>query len=257
MKISLIMSTYKRPHLLKWGLYSLSKQVHEFDFELLLLNDDFVEDADTVALYHQYKDMLNIRYFHTGKSKGQDIRREQCFALNFGIKKSRGDVIILTCPEMYHLTTHNIQAIGAPFLRDNKKILTTPERPKDDLNKKFLDHLDGSGVPSSDLFNRAGALSNLYNFFMGFWKPTIMEMGGFDEDFTGWAYDDTDFVYRHLDDGHEYHEVNINLIHLWHKRGTAKGPGYKENIEHNRKLFEERRGIIKRNVAREWGVMSV
>lgn len=253
MKISLIISTWNRPHLLQWGLTSLARQEFTHEFELILLNDAFVEDIATKNLAMKYKDLLNIRYFHTGASKTQDIRREQCFALNYGIQQSTGDVIILTGPEMYHLSPNNIHNLITPFL-ENHKIITTPEESvsKDD-GGQFLKNLEAGKPDDMGLFNGSRHLSNLYNFFMGIWKEQLIDMGGFDEDFTGWAYDDTDLASRLQADGCVYHHVDAKIMHLWHPRGGAKGPNYTANINHNKKLYQERQGIVKRNEGRLWG----
>jgi predicted glycosyltransferase involved in capsule biosynthesis len=85
-------------------------------------------------------------------------------------------------------------------------------------------------------------------------RQTYIDIGGYDEDFTGQAFDDDDFVTRLQDHGCKYRRTKARCVHLYH---TRSGPGRSRKLhEYNRKLFNARRGIIVRNVGREWGVLK-
>ncbi len=247
----MIMSSHKRPHLLKWGLDGLSKQKLKYDFEIYLLNDAFVEDKETVDIYNEYKNKLDIKYIHTGASKGADVRREQCFALNKGIKKCSGDIIILTSPEIYHYNENNINNLIEPF-EHNTKILTTPNAPLDDRTSNVLNNLtSGKELPLKTCI----PLNRDLNFCMGFWKKDVIDIGGFDEDFTGTGWDDFDIISRMKWNGSNFKYVDASIVHLFHPRGKAKGSDTGKRITFNKNMYYKKLNIIKRNVDREWGVL--
>jgi glycosyltransferase involved in cell wall biosynthesis len=58
---SIIITTFQRPHLLKWGLFSLTKQAMPKDFETIVLNDGINDETESIC--HHYKD----------KSFGEDL----------------------------------------------------------------------------------------------------------------------------------------------------------------------------------------
>ena len=253
MKVSIIIPSYKRCHLLKWGLASLAKQDMPSDFETILLNDGILDETEALGNY--YKDKLNLRYIFTGQRNlsGQMVWRVPGYTLNIGVKESDGDVIIFCCAEMFHLN-NTIKLLTSIYeTPDTEKVLAMP-KAKDD-NGAFLNHLETTnGQYNIDLFNAQPPLVNVkFPFFLAMRKKVFMDIGGYDEDFTGTDYDDEDLVMRLVDDGCHHVETEAMVIHLWHPR-LAMTRERIPRFEHNKRLFETRRGIIVRNANREWGV---
>ena len=168
-----------------------------------------------------------------------------------GAKLCNGDVIIICCPEIYHFD-NSIDSLVKPF-KKNKKLMTIPNIARDDISKKVLDFLNGVGKIDRRLFRLCKDLKHTLPFCMGLDKKTFMEIGGYDEDFVGFAWEDIDLVSRLVTYGCQYSKVPCSIIHLWHKRGTSKGGNYHEKIKINRQLYEERINIIKRNEGKKWG----
>jgi GT2 family glycosyltransferase len=83
MRFSIIIPTFKRAHLLGYAIRSALAQTHA-DREILVVNDGSPDDTHGVA--STFGDA--IRYFHQ-ENKGKSA------ALNLGISKSAGDVIIV------------------------------------------------------------------------------------------------------------------------------------------------------------------
>ena len=55
---------------------------------------------------------MNIRYIFTGmRNKEKLVWRCPSFAINIGVKQSKADYIILTCPEIYHLDKFAIKKV--------------------------------------------------------------------------------------------------------------------------------------------------
>lgn len=253
MKVSIIIPSYKRCHLLRWGLESLAKQVFPFELEIILLNDGILDGTEDLG--KQYQEKLNIKYIFTGKRNldGKLLWRVPGFALNIGVKQSTGDVIVFCCAEIFHLNNTIALLTSIYDFPDTDKVLAMP-RAKDDSGT-FLGHLERTnGSVDMSAYDAQPPLINVkFPFFLAMKRKEFMDIGGYDEDFTGTDYDDEDLVMRLLDNGCHHVETEALAIHLWHPRLTMT----RERIprfNHNKRLFEERRGIIIRNVGREWGV---
>jgi len=249
-KISLLITTYKRPHLLKWGLSSmLEKKLPRF-LEIIILNDGIKDETENLC--KQFIPKLPIRYIFTGqRNLLKEELRPPGFAFNIGFKQSTGEIIILSCAEMFHLNNAIVEVIK-PVLQNPKQIGIPNGR--DDWHKKVLTALENEESPNLDgLFDTATEkLNNHLPFFMALHRTQYEELGGYDEDFTGIGFEDNDFVHRLLDYGCPQIRTKAKVIHLWHQRYFGKMQG-REHI--NRKLFEARRGKLKRNQGKEWGVL--
>lgn len=254
MKVSIIIPSYKRCHLLKLGLESLAKQYIPFEFETILLNDGILDQTE--ALSNKYAAKLNIKYIFTGKRNlnGKMLWRVPGYALNIGVKQSSGDIIIFCCAEMFHLN-NSIRTLASVYNGANSnKVLAIPQA-KDDSGE-FLNHIKGlHGKYDINIYNKQPQLVNVkFPFFLAMKRKEFMDIGGYDEDFTGTDYDDEDIITRLLDNGCYHEETNALAIHLWHPRLTMT----QERIlrfNYNKKLFEDRKGIIIRNEGREWGIL--
>ncbi len=252
-KISIIIPSFQRAHLLKWNLITLSKQRLPNNFETIVLNDGIVDDTE--ILCKQYEEKLNIKYLFTGQRNinGQIVWRVPGFAINIAVKKCTGDVILICCAEIFHMN-NSIDLLTSLYNYDNtEKILAIP-KAKDD-NGNFLKYIESTnGQINIDEYNKQPNLINVkFPFFLAMRKQVFMDIGGYDEDFTGTDYDDSDLMGRLETYGCTYVETDASVIHLWHPRLTMT-PERIPRFEHNKKLFEQRQGIIVRNKNREWGL---
>ena len=253
MKVSIIIPSYKRCHLLKWGLASLARQKFPFEFETILLNDGILDDTESLG--EQNKERLNLKYVFTGQRNvgGAMLWRVPGYALNIGVRHSTGDVIVFCCAEIFHLN-NTIELLTSIYNEaDSDKLLAMP-KAKDDSGE-FLKHVQATGGATNiEVYNRQPPLINVrFPFFLAMKKKEFMDIGGYDEDFTGTDYDDEDLVMRLLDNGCSHIETEAMAIHLWHPR-LAMTADRIPRFQHNKKLFEQRRGIIIRNEGKEWGI---
>jgi GT2 family glycosyltransferase len=242
-KATVLIPTFNRDELLKFGLRSISTQGLP-DLEILVLNEG-PDNEVTRGVAEKY----GAKYVQTGSPDQQ--WRVPGFALNIGAKMATGDVLVLTCPEMWHVDdclTKMLEAVAT----DPKVAAIT--NGKDD---------DGSYLTS--LKTRKGDLRKIYPnlpplrtelpFLMAVRKEVYLKIGGYDEDFTGRSYDDDDFLHRLKALGLDITKVDAHCVHLYHKRQTLKETKDHDRVAHNKKLFEERRGLVFRNQGREWGVL--
>lgn len=251
-KISIIITTFQRVQLLRWGLYSLSLQDIPFDFETIVINDGVQDETESICA--EYKDKLHLKYVFSGqRNLGKEpIWRVPGFAINIGVKQSSGDILVLCCAEMLHVN-HTIPRLVLPIL-GNSKLLGIPAG-KDDRDGAFLECINkNDGIFDLDTFNNCANLYTKMPFLMALHRVEYDAIGGYDEDFTGIAYDDRDFIDRLLRNGCQYCSTDAMAVHLYHPRakGYYDGEGPKE-WDYNKNLFFSRMGQIVRNQGREWG----
>jgi glycosyltransferase involved in cell wall biosynthesis len=67
-------------------------------------------------------------------------------------------------------------------------------------------------------------------------RATLDRVGGYDERFIGWGYEDNAFAAAVNQVAGPYHRVAGDMLHLWHDPGLAMA---QPNIAHNRALFRE------------------
>lgn len=252
-KISILITAYQRPHLLQWNLSSLARQKIPVDYEILVLNDGLPDETE--ALCQQYKKVLNVRYIFTGQRnlKGRMIYRVPGFALNIGAKLSTGDVIVVSCAEMFHLNNSILQLYNSLLI--NSRMLSTAIG-MDDHDSSFLDHLTthNGEFDSAAYHKNYPVLRSKLPFLMAISRREFFAVGGYDEDFIGFAYDDDDFVSRLLKNGCTYCLTQAKTIHLYHPRHDNDHTQSPEYL-YNQHLYLNNNSII-RNQEREWGSIN-
>ncbi|HBQ25383.1 MAG TPA: hypothetical protein DD791_03220 [Syntrophomonas sp.] len=253
-KVSILITTFLRPHLLKWNLISLAKQNVGFDFETIVLNDGLPDETE--ELCRQYEEQLNLKYIFTGHRNlgGDIIYRVPGFVLNIGAKQASGDIFIIACAEMFHLNDTIERLATIVFL--NQKLLGTATGMDDDGS--FLNYLNNNNgqYDFKAYLNNYWRLNTRLPFLMAIHRDEFFQIGGYDEDFVGFAYDDNDFIDRLLNNGCCLCLTQALTIHLYHPRHDDDKEETPEYL-FNKSLYQERKGIIFRNRNREWGQMPV
>lgn len=252
--VSVIIPSYQRAHLLRWNLSSLARQPSDFGYEVIVLNDGLKDE--TFALCQQYSGQIAIRYIFTGHRNLTMPPTWRCpgFAINIGVKLAEGRFLVICCAEMYHVN-ETLALLAKPLLAD--ELLLTVPHGYDDVTGNFLKYLE-TNKENADFRNFRGYLSLLNTrlpFTMGLSRRVFMEIGGYDEDFTGKAYEDNDLVDRLLAYGCRFCLTPAQVVHLYHPRFfSVCWPD--EATSYNQRLYKERKGMIVRNRGREWGVLE-
>lgn len=250
--VSILITSYQRPHLLKWNLASLAKQNIPCNFETIVLNDG-LPDA-TEAVCRNYEKCLHLRYVFTGQRNLSGTMRYRVpgFAINIGARLARGKILIISCAEMYHLNNTIGLLMVPPFL--NSKNIGASIGMDDDGS--FLAGLEKHGEYDFGAYStRYPRLNSSLPFLMAIHRDEFFAIGGYDEDFTGNAYDDNDLVDRLLANGCRLILTQAMTIHLYHRRHYDETTD-RTNYLYNERLYRERRGQIVRNMGREWGKLE-
>ena len=261
--VSVILPSFKRGALLDLGLYSLTKQRTSFDFEIVVLNDGVEDDTESVC-----KKYSNVRYFFTGQRNAEDksVWRVPGFAINIGVKQVKGDVIVLSCPEIWHLTENSLEFAVTAL---EPKTLVFPRTIFFDDENMILPYLLNQSSPllevPKQLLEASSSIlkknSNAYTmpFFMTLHKQSFMDIGGYDERFTGVCCDDNDLVDRLRLSHKRLFLPSFSILHLYHTPVTGiinEFNEFSKEYTYNYVLWQNGRGGTPiRNAGREWGVL--
>lgn len=234
MKASVLMTTFNRDTLLMQGLEQIrSHGDYKNEIEIIVLNDGNPGDVDRIC------SVYGAKHVYTAETKSDpNDWRVPGFALNIGAKISTGDALIITCAEMFHLTNCFDPIIDA--VAEDEKVMA------------IVDGRDDNGSFGVNGHEDLPQLNVKLPFLMGVSKKIFFEIGGYDEDFTGHAWEDQDLVDRLKLYGCKYKFVDGLCVHLFHPR-TCYQPQYREASIYNNRIFKSKKGTIVRNVGREWG----
>lgn len=248
MRATMLMPTFYRDDCLRLGLTSVTRQPVE-DIEILVLNDGPQSEQT-----REIAESFGATYIHTGVrfNDNPDANwRVPGFPFNIGAKMAKADILILTCPEMWHMEPYTIQRLLVPVIADPMAIgITDGRRDTGLFHTAVLRDINAS---HNAAYGQIPMLRTELPFLMALRTQLYLDIGGYDEDFTGSSYDDGDFVGRLKVHGCRYVKVKARCVHLAHPK--TERAGLAEMRAHNKRLKEERAGIVVRNVGREWGVI--
>lgn len=269
MRCSILIPCYLRPFYLHHQLVSIARQnLTGLEYEIAVLNDG-IEDETAAVVEEWVGKGLNVTYTFTGQRNAAGVveNRVPGFALNIGIQQSSAAIIILCGVEVYHLG-ESVRPIIEASTAD-PDAMATPDRVFDDDGTLWkclntgrptdLDHSVDEMVARDSLRREAGDpfISNRYMpYFLAVRRERLLDIGGYDEDFTGIGVEDHDLVNRLMKTGCHYVFTTAQTVHLWHPNirnsDIFSNPAYL----HNLRLFRSRKDMIERNVGRKWGVLK-
>jgi len=247
---TILIPVCKREEYLQQHLNLLTKQEEIINCEILVINDGIPDYTEEIC--KNFSNILNIRYLFTGQRNSSEniIRRNPSYCLNIGVQQTKSDILILTCPEMY-LLERDIIKLMLQAVNTNHKHIAITEGKYD--NGLFLKHLNKFGNITKEIFNSVTCLElcTIYPFYLALSRRIFMEIGGYDEEFTGVAWDDTDFSRRLQQYGCEFKKLDRRVIHLKHKKFNYD----RKDWLYNKKLYDDRNNIVVRNLNTKWGIL--
>ena len=233
--LSVIMPTYNQVKCLDLTLRSLAGQTAGRDqFEVVVVDDASVQDVREVVRRHENE--LRVRYVR------QEVNRGRAAARNLGVAQSRADRLLLMDADSYaapDLVARHLRRPGDPgaevvYGRRVEPSWGTfaglrqavPEEGA--LLPMEGDHRDAPRPDSPEVFDVYRRTGWMFGFTHNLSLPRdlYLRVGGFDESFVEWGYEDTDFtyrIYRHFgrDSGHFRYDVDAVCYHMPHFRDWA------------------------------------
>jgi len=235
MLISIIVSTYNQPDMLKLVLTALNEQTNK-NFEVVIADDGSSEK--TAEMIEDLKNSLNYKLKHVWhKDKGFRAAAIR----NKAVASSKGEYLIFLdgdcVPFSSFLSQHmNLREKGW-FVRGNRAMLSkrfTQLVLENDLpiykfsKFKWIKHrLKNNLKRISPLFhlpmglyrkNKSTDWFGVKTCNLGMWRNDFELANGFDEQFIGWGREDADLAVRLFNNGIFRKEgiFATCVLHLWH-----------------------------------------
>lgn len=235
--VSVIVNTYNWPEALKLSLQSLAGQT-ERCFEIIVADDGSRPDtADVIKAFAGASPVPVKHVWH------DDVGFRRAAILNKAIGEACGAYLIFidgdcilqpdfvaqhrALARLNHLITGSRILLGQKF---SKRLLAAGTWNYQVFRRNILRHrLKGDISKIVAFFVRLPwrPMSNYRSFVfrrikgcnLACWKSDALAVGGFDETFTGWGYEDADFVFRLQDQGiiRRAGTWATEVLHIWHK----------------------------------------
>jgi glycosyltransferase involved in cell wall biosynthesis len=233
--ISIVITTYNRPVLLRDTLASINRQGIR-NLEIVVVDDG--TDNETQEICKQF----NATYIKICRPQTAEYRNP-ARPINIGIRHARGNVILLQNAECVHVDPNTIEKLTRA-VTDKNAVFARVTGMKQDGTPDIL----YCGKEYRRAFFFCGAIK----------KAWFEKLRGFDEDYTKAGYDDNDFADRLEKEGVQFEFSDIEVHHKWHPRvqtAVSFEPMAALYQQKTAAMAAGRLGTI-RNLDREWGALE-
>lgn len=244
LSVSLIITTYNWEEALNKVIISVFNQTIPPD-EIIIADDGSTQK--TSELIKKLKPESPVPLIHSWQ---EDKGFRAAMSRNKAIAKASFDYII---------TIDGDIILHPSFIMDHKKhatknqftvgprVLLSKEKSEETLkenHEKFSFFTAGirnrKNTLHSDLLSgcfsrRSTSLKGIRTCNMGFWKEDAVRINGFNENFTGWGREDSEFAVRLFTSGTTRKNIRFNAIgyHIFHKENT------RNNLDKNDEILEK------------------
>ena len=237
--VTVLISTHGRPALLYNTLLCLSKQTFP-NFEVVVIDDGNVKDVQDVC--HGFAAFTRCVTRHNRRDV--DGFSNPAIPYNMGLKAALGEIIVMQGGEILYAETTGLEKLVDMHVRYAiPELITLATCEK-------IGEADGAHWPVHHRENR----SLLFNFGCAFRKEFVTAVGGFEESYEAWGYEDEDLglvLRRH---GAQPIWLDVLTYHQYHPWVANSRMNIKRDVLH----FEKRKAAIAAgalcNVGKEWGI---
>ena len=237
---SIVITTYNRNPQLFQTLVSIRRQ--GFDGEVIVVdNGDLSIGHPSAQLVCEAHGVRRIA-LHRPPST---VFRNPAYPMNVGIRAATGEVVILQNAECLHVDPRAIAKLSSIVL------VPASSSPRAVFARVVALNPDGS-----ETMVYCGPENPRPYFFCGaIFRKHLVDLRGFDEDYTGAGYDDDDLADRLGASGVQFVFSDVLVHHQWHAPA-----GVYADVDQMRELYQHKLaamlrgelGIV-RNVGRDWG----
>jgi glycosyltransferase involved in cell wall biosynthesis len=240
-KISIVITTYNRPEALTLVLRGLAAQT-DSRFEAIVADDG--STPETAAALERVKAALPYRLRHVWQP---DEGFRAPMARNRASAIAEGEYIVFLdgdCVPLVDFVAGHRRLAAPGWLVSGNRVL---------LDRRLTERATGEQLPLwtwtagrwlkarlAGEVNRLGPLLRLADWSearsdltgaktcnLAVWRRDLLAVNGFDEEFIGWGYEDSDLVQRLLNSGCRRRSTRwaVPVLHLWHAaqdRGREK-----------------------------------
>lgn len=252
MKISIIVSTYNRPSYLALVLSSLMKQKKPGEFEIVIADDG--SRNETRCVIERFQKTFPTPIIHAWQ---EDMGFRLAASRNNACKRSSGDYLVFLdgdcIPQKDFVEKHRKLAEKGYFVTGTRILLSaslSQNLENQTWSLKSDNYLELLGKFLRKDLNKISSL--FYNPFFprkldkrnwkklrgcnfAVWREDLFKVNGFDEEFIGWGFEDSEFAVRLINSGIKRKSGNfaVTVFHLYHKelKTKQKGPGWDRLLE--------------------------
>jgi GT2 family glycosyltransferase len=246
-KISIVMTAYKRPKLLKNTLESIKMQTRKPD-EIIVVEDGHDGGVTQGVAITAKNEGLPVKYFCRQNRPHLDYSNP-AIPKNIGIKQATGDILIIQCAEVAYTSPNDILNMTRP-VEECRGVSTFATVSARDEQGGFQEWYAGP--------NRAEKW--FLDFCQAVRREAVVDIGGFDELYEGYGFDDDDFALRLQASGIQYRwALDVECHHQWHPiynkveslsiRGRMRYDKMKEEVDAGKRSPVA-------NIGRSWGRLN-
>ena len=164
--------------------------------------------------------------------------------MNMAARAASGEILILFNQDHEAISAEWIRWMSVPIIVDPMAVVAAPCS----LRGKYGEHvLWKNGSNHKRNYGEPGAELGLpVYFFVGtsLRRDLFSSVGGFDEDFTGWGYEDWDIGERLAAAGAHYQTApeHMMIVHNWHEKNEW-------GAESNRELYRKKLELYRKKLA--------
>lgn len=226
--ISIILPYWKRREALLLTLSSYVKYYSKEEVEVIII-DDGGNDI-------QEKDFLHIpiplRIIHCGDKK---VAKNPCIPINIGVKKAKGEIILLTNPEIIHLS--RILPVMKNTLKESGETGFVSAACWDVDRQKWLSHTSITPMQNRRMGRENIPKNSSLHFCALMYKSFFKKVGGFHEAYReGQGYEDNDFLWKLDEAGGVFATLDKCVVHHFNSKTHWPIDG----LQKNKKIYEER-----------------
>ncbi len=241
--ISLLITTYNSPIFLDLVFRSILKQT-------VLPNEIIIGDDgsknETKVIINSYRDKLPCKIKHVWQ---EDDGFQRCRILNKAIVQVTSDYILqLDGDVMLHpkfIEDHLSVIKPKQFVCGNRCFVLKSKTEKLIQDPSDI-HLNIFNIKKRKRFFRIPFFSPLFKdkrshtsrkgnvgCHMAYWKKDIVKINGYNEDFSGWGYEDIEMVERLMNSGAKKTTLLMMALqyHLWHPKSS------RASSQKNKKMY--------------------
>ena len=237
MTTSIVITTFNRNPQLARTLASIRGQ--RFEGEIIVVDDGNLSHGHPSA--QLVCDHFGAKRIALRRPASLQFRNPS-YPNNVGIRAATGSILILQNAECEHIDPKTIEKLTVPVIADPSVVT---------FARVVAMQQDGSqGMLYCGYEN-----PRPYFFCGAIRRQVLLDLRGFDEDFTGAGYDDDDLADRLGASGAKFQFTNAKVSHQWHSPA-----GEYADVESMCALYQEKTaamlrgelGLV-RNVGRDWG----
>jgi GT2 family glycosyltransferase len=213
MTVSIVMTAYKRAGLLKNTLESIHRQTRQPD-QIIIVEDGHDGGATQGVAVEFQNRRLPVEYYrrHNRPNLGYS---NPAIPKNIGIKKATGDILIIQCAEVMFTEPTDLENLVRPVEQDETV-----------SSFALVKALHANGDFHQWYAGPERAPKWYLDFCQAVCRQAVLNIGGFDEKFEGYGFDDDNFALRLQASGikyqwandvichHQYHEIIDKDTHL-------------------------------------------